>query len=170
MRYIENEDGTVIDGFRAGEIRKFARSIWIHLANSGKAPRTWGKADIKSAQHYHQEMIRRFPELRLCAFDWKADQIATDNYPNWAANNLGPRVKGEDVDSFELTPDQPAPVVAKRPQTSQSTSSMSSQASKRKRISPPEKPVEALLSNDKDGKNPTVEQGLKHFCHLFLLR
>ena len=33
LRYIEGKDGNVIDGYRAGEIRKFARSIWMQLAN-----------------------------------------------------------------------------------------------------------------------------------------
>src|SRR6266581_3116192 len=36
----------------------------------------------------------RFSELGLCEFDWKAEQLATDNYPNWASNNLQV-VKGE---------------------------------------------------------------------------
>jgi len=28
------------------------------------------------ATHYRHEMHRRFPELALCEFDWKAEQIA----------------------------------------------------------------------------------------------
>jgi len=28
-------------------------------------------------------MSIRFPELGLCELDWKAEQIATDNYPSW---------------------------------------------------------------------------------------
>jgi hypothetical protein len=102
MRYIENESGVVIDGYRATEMRKFARSIWNHLANSSKAPKTWGKADVQAARHYRLEMCSRFPELRLCGYDWKVDQIATDNYPNWVLNRLGPSaapMKQEDGDS-----------------------------------------------------------------------
>jgi hypothetical protein len=114
MRYIEGEDGNVIDGYRASEIRKFARSIWMQLANNSKAPKTWGKTDLESAKHYRQEMVRRFPELRLCAFDWKADQVATDNYPNWASTYLNTgRIKDEvlgDTESSSLNS-----VPAKRP-------------------------------------------------------
>jgi len=28
------------------------------------------------------------PELGLCEYDWKADQLATDNYLNWASTHL----------------------------------------------------------------------------------
>jgi len=88
LRYVEDEHGTVIDGFRGSEMRKFARSIWSQLARAGKAPRSWGKAELDVAAHYRREMRRRFPELGLCEYDWKADQLATDNYPNWASTHL----------------------------------------------------------------------------------
>jgi hypothetical protein len=88
LRYVEDEHGTVIDGFRGSEMRKFARSIWSQLAQAGKAPRSWGKAELDVAAHYRREMRRRFPELGLCEYDWKADQLATDNYPNWASTHL----------------------------------------------------------------------------------
>jgi hypothetical protein len=86
LRYVEDEHGVVIDGFRASDMRKFARSIWNQLHGAGKAPRSWGKADLDVAAHYRHEMRRHFPELGLCEFDWKAEQLATDNYPNWASN------------------------------------------------------------------------------------
>ena len=88
LRYVEDEQGTVIDGFRGSEMRKFAQSIWCQLARAGKAPRSWGKAELDVAAHYRREMRHHFPELGLCEYDWKADQLATDNYPNWASTHL----------------------------------------------------------------------------------
>jgi hypothetical protein len=32
------------------------------------------------------DLRQRFPELALCKLDWKADHIATDNYPSWDKN------------------------------------------------------------------------------------
>lgn len=99
MRYVEDQFGMVVDGYRASEMRKCARSIWNCLAQSGKAPKKWGKVDVETSRQYRREMCSRFPELRLCAYDWKADQIATDNYPNWALHNLENHVvKQEDGD------------------------------------------------------------------------
>ena len=83
MRYVEFENGEMISGDRATEIRRFARSIWVLLGNKGSLPATWGAADIETRKLYSQEMCKRFPELKLCDLDWKAEQIATDNYPSW---------------------------------------------------------------------------------------
>ena len=55
----------------------------ISLNNPRGPPPTWGKADVNMVQGYHSEMCRQFPELKLCKSNWKADQIATDNYPSW---------------------------------------------------------------------------------------
>ena len=86
MLYVEDENGTAIDGHRAAEIRQYARLIWVHMSNNGELPTSWGKASIKLSQSYCREMRQRFPELALCELDWKADQIATDNYPSWYKN------------------------------------------------------------------------------------
>jgi hypothetical protein len=88
MKFIEDENGNIIDGYRASIIRKFARELWSGLANIGKAPKTWGKVDARVATEYRTEMGRKFPELQLCDDDWKADLIATINYPSWYSNNV----------------------------------------------------------------------------------
>jgi hypothetical protein len=86
MRYVEDRNGTVVNGHRATEMRRHARLIWVHMANNGGVPPSWGKADVKLSQTYCHEMRQRFPDLALCDLDWKADQIATDNYPSWFKN------------------------------------------------------------------------------------
>ena len=88
MRYVEEQDGTVVNGHRVTEMRRYARLIWVHMAKEGGPPPSWGKADVKLSQAYCREMRQRFPELKLCDLDWKADQIATDNYPSWYKNWL----------------------------------------------------------------------------------
>jgi hypothetical protein len=88
MKYIELEDGTVVDGFRAAEIRRYARSLWVQMALDEKLPATWSDADATSLATYNESMAQRFAELRLCATDWKANLVATDNYPSWRHNWL----------------------------------------------------------------------------------
>ena len=121
MRYVENESGSIVNGYRATEMRRHARLIWVHMANNGGVPLSWGKADVKLSQTYCREMRQRFPELALCDLDWKADQIATDNYPswykNWSENSQKALVKHEKEDPSAAlnpkrlnmpTPDEPA--------------------------------------------------------------
>lgn len=93
MKYIENEDGTAIDGFRAAEIRRYARSLWVQMALDNKLPATWSDADAASLTYYSASMAQRFSELCLCASDWKANLVATDNYPSWRHNWLKKKKK-----------------------------------------------------------------------------
>jgi len=106
MQYVELEDGTVISGDRATEIRKFARAIWVSVAKTGAPPSKWGQADIQTRQRYLSSMGSRFQELRFCDLEWKVDQIATDNYPSWYTNWLSNReaqnVKKENGDVVSL--------------------------------------------------------------------
>jgi hypothetical protein len=83
MRYVERENGDLIDGDRASEIRKFARAIWVSFGKKRLAPAKWGQAGVETRKDYFQEMNSRFPELRYCDLDWKSEQVATDNYPSW---------------------------------------------------------------------------------------
>jgi hypothetical protein len=122
MRYVEDENGNVVDGHRAAEMRRYGRLIWVHMANNAGVPLSWGKADVKLSQTYCCEMRQRFPELALCELDWKADQIATDNYPswykNWSESSQKALVKHEQEDPSAAlnppkrlnmpTPDEPA--------------------------------------------------------------
>ncbi|KAF8219207.1 hypothetical protein L208DRAFT_1072003, partial [Tricholoma matsutake] len=88
LRFIEDENGTIIDGFRAMVMHRFARKLWVGLNSIGKAPKTWGKVDAVVAAQYQNEMEWKFPELHLCDNHWKSDFIATLNYPSWYNNNV----------------------------------------------------------------------------------
>ena len=83
MLFAEFEDGTIVDGHVAGNIRRCARSAWVYLANKGEAPPKWRSASMLIIQSYHKEMYRRFPFLQYCDDNWKVEQIAIDNYPSW---------------------------------------------------------------------------------------
>lgn len=117
MLFVEDEDGKPIDGHRATEIRRIARSIWAELAKNGRAPKSWCKADMSTAQEYNREMRRFFPELCFCEFDWKAEQIAIENYPSWYQHHSKDKsVKHEpgDVILNSDSADEVAPVHVKR--------------------------------------------------------
>ncbi|KAJ6623015.1 hypothetical protein B0H10DRAFT_2214010 [Mycena sp. CBHHK59/15] len=82
-RYIEDQQGEVVDGHRLSAICKLAARIWFSLVAHGNTPRTWGQASIDVVTLYNNEMCCQFPELRLCADNLKAQKIATVNYPSW---------------------------------------------------------------------------------------
>ncbi|KAF8813453.1 hypothetical protein BYT27DRAFT_7131552, partial [Phlegmacium glaucopus] len=141
MQYVGMEDGTVISGDRATEIRKFAHAIWVSFSKTGGPPSKWGQADIQIRQQYLYAMGSHFPELRLCDLEWKSEQIATDNYLSWYTNWLskhdvqGPKQENDDVPSL---------------QTKRSREASVKSAAKRTKLE------EAAVSDDKGG-NGKVE-------------
>jgi hypothetical protein len=100
-RFIEYQNGQTIDGHRA-----HACSIWIALATRNYSPATWSKADLETIRNYRHEMKTKFPELRLCDNDWKADLVATINYPSWRTNYIKSNVVKEEhpEDNAQLPP------------------------------------------------------------------
>ncbi|KAH8113020.1 hypothetical protein DFH11DRAFT_1878619 [Phellopilus nigrolimitatus] len=89
MLYVENEKGESVDGERAQNMRSFAHTIFHKLLAFKKAPSTWSIAGNDVKDHYANEMESKFPELRFCADQWKAQYIATQIYSSWSSNHLG---------------------------------------------------------------------------------
>lgn len=85
--YIEDENGEPVGGERLSAIRKLCRSIWTKFADLKQAPKTWGRANLSLTNEYRMELRRQFPEFRLCENHWKADLLATENYPSWHQNH-----------------------------------------------------------------------------------
>ena len=87
MHYLQHENGNVIDGWRATDIRHYARSIFIGFALQGKVFQSWVKGvDAASRISYYCDMVARFPEVGLCELDWKSKQIASEIYSQWRGN------------------------------------------------------------------------------------
>ncbi|KJA24701.1 hypothetical protein HYPSUDRAFT_200266 [Hypholoma sublateritium FD-334 SS-4] len=87
MRYLQHENGDVIDGWRASDIRRFARSIFVGFALQGKLFHSWVEGvDAASRTCFYRDMVARFPELGLCELDWKSEQIASEIYSQWRSN------------------------------------------------------------------------------------
>ncbi|KAF8878791.1 hypothetical protein CPB84DRAFT_1852272 [Gymnopilus junonius] len=84
MRYIQHENGKIIDGWRGAEICRYARSIFVGFAMDSKLFSSWVEgSDVTSWNNYYHYMVARFPELGLCELDWKSEQIAGEIYSQW---------------------------------------------------------------------------------------
>jgi hypothetical protein len=95
-KYIEDNSGNPVDGYKLKDMLTHMRSLWSSLLSLNRAPTTWGKADIEILRHFRREMRVKFPEFALCENDWKADYLATIHYPSWYSNHVkGVKIKGE---------------------------------------------------------------------------
>ena len=83
MQYIQDREGRVVDEIAIFAMRGLAQSIWSELGVSGAAASTWRQVDMESKKHYYRAMAAGFFNLRLCDENWKAEQIAMDNYSLW---------------------------------------------------------------------------------------
>src|SRR6201999_2495160 len=83
MKFIQYEDGTVIDGHRAAQVRVHLRAIFNGYANKGKNYDTWTQVDAEDHRILFNEIVNDFPEFRLCAYNWKSEQVAIENFPGW---------------------------------------------------------------------------------------
>ncbi|KAH9918946.1 uncharacterized protein BXZ73DRAFT_80482, partial [Epithele typhae] len=107
MRFVQDSDGEVVDGYRAKAMRNRARAIWSRFREGGRTmPATWGGARATVRTDYANEMEEAFPELRYGADQWKAHAIATLTYPNWH--------KRGDVDSDDEDSDDEQETTASR--------------------------------------------------------
>lgn len=100
-RYIEQENGDIVDGFRATAIRNIAYGIFHQLLAHGLAPKTWGAAGHDIKQHFFTEMSVQVPEMRYCEGNWKAHLLATQNYPSWSGTHGAAKsttIKSEVID------------------------------------------------------------------------
>ncbi|KAH8980249.1 hypothetical protein EDB86DRAFT_3088033 [Lactarius hatsudake] len=111
MLYIENADGTSIDGIVAGQIRDFAHSIWHRLLLRKAAPDKWGDAPSDVREHYYYDMEVKYEVLRYCEGHWKAQAVATSIYSQWHSTFVkkrGATVKEEEnADTVQATTKKP---------------------------------------------------------------
>lgn len=107
--FIVDEHGTVVDGNRVKSITNYARHFFNSLLAIHAAPRTWQKVGLDVLQIYYTEMEAKFPELSLCADNWKAQKVATLAYSDWHGTHVHAREKtgkALEHDSSPVPPDE----------------------------------------------------------------
>lgn len=114
-RYIENEDGTIIDGHEVSAVNELGRSLFTTFYEAGVAKPKWSDMDYSTREVYYQEMCKAWPQFRLCKDNWKLKLHTSKIYSGWAKSRqlikLEPDIKSEDIktEKTEKTVDsQPA--------------------------------------------------------------
>ncbi|KAJ6591874.1 hypothetical protein B0H10DRAFT_1960724 [Mycena sp. CBHHK59/15] len=93
MLYVTDSAGIVIDG------------VW--LLSCGLAPATWNKGSIDLQRSFSAEICEHYPEMRLCADDWKVQYMAKKMYSGWYKtynNSRGIKSEAGDDDISESKP------------------------------------------------------------------
>jgi hypothetical protein len=110
MWFIEDESGTMVDGYVARRIRDHSRLLWclLYEESEGNPGSTWTRVSMKSQLQFYQDMESKFPVLRLCHDSYKSRAIGTSGYSHWyKTHSVKNPMKREEV-SHGRPPKRPA--------------------------------------------------------------
>ena len=86
--YVEDSNGKTCLKEKIDAIRQHMRSIWFRLKRDSMAPEKWQKLDFEAQKLFEAEVCCKFPELSYGKDNWKAHQVAQDNYSSWYNKNI----------------------------------------------------------------------------------
>lgn len=81
--YLQDENGQAVSAQRAKSIRSLMLSSFRELHGQGLAPESIGQASLQVLRWLFRTLRQQYFELRLCADNWKAIKLLTDNYSQW---------------------------------------------------------------------------------------
>lgn len=91
----------MISGTHAADIREYARSLWRGFDTRGLAPKMWSKALRSVEDECIRDMENQWPVLWYCENHWKANYIATKNYPLWYKTHHKDSSEADDIEAKE---------------------------------------------------------------------
>ncbi|KAG1763652.1 hypothetical protein EV702DRAFT_1051735 [Suillus placidus] len=98
--YLQDEEGVPVSADRAKSIRNHMLSSFRQLQSQGLAPVSIGQASLQVLRWLIHTLRKEYIEFRLCADNWKAMKLMTDNYSQWSTYHVkgkkaSKRVKAE---------------------------------------------------------------------------
>lgn len=82
-QYIEDEDGQPVSWEYAQQMVDYTRHIFTEFRRRKIDAETFKKLGVVSMDFYRASMYTRFPILRGCHGDWKADKLGSESYHAW---------------------------------------------------------------------------------------
>ena len=86
--YMEEEDGTVPDSEKLGNMCTALRAAWTDLTQRDLAPGTWGKASTRAWSFVHSTMEEAYPIFKFAEGGWKLETLCTNMYSSWRLKRL----------------------------------------------------------------------------------
>ncbi|KAJ7435415.1 hypothetical protein FB451DRAFT_1190970 [Mycena latifolia] len=83
LAFLEHENGTVFSKSEIKAVGKAVYEVFQTLLDDGLAPKTWSQASSRATNILRTDLFAKFPDIRLCANNWKADTLASEKYAQW---------------------------------------------------------------------------------------
>ncbi|KAG1830096.1 hypothetical protein EV424DRAFT_1376898 [Suillus variegatus] len=86
--YLQDEKGMPVSADRTKSIRNHMLSSFRQLQAQGLAPVSIGQASLLVLWWLIHTLCKEYIEFRLCADNWKAMKLMTDNYSQWSTYHV----------------------------------------------------------------------------------
>ncbi|KAF8172593.1 hypothetical protein K438DRAFT_1772633 [Mycena galopus ATCC 62051] len=84
LAFLEHENSTVFSKSEIKAVGKAVYEVFQTLLDDGLAPKTWSQASSRATNILRTDLLAKFPDIRLCANNWKADPLASEKYAQWS--------------------------------------------------------------------------------------
>jgi hypothetical protein len=89
LRFISQENGSMVDNARLSAIGKEATELWNTLYHTRDDPPSWKSKTKIASQYFSNSMRLKFEEFRWCEDNWKIEAFATNRFPDWCRWSRG---------------------------------------------------------------------------------
>ncbi|KAJ7032352.1 hypothetical protein C8F04DRAFT_1358362 [Mycena alexandri] len=85
LGFLEHITGTRFTPEELKYVRKHAYTSFADLLEDGTAPQKWSQASATTTHRVRNQIIScsQYPEIALCANNWKVDALITETYGQW---------------------------------------------------------------------------------------
>ena len=85
MTFVQDKNGVPVDGETAKAIRARAADLFSAIATLREdcVAATWGQVDSNGKDFFYTKICQFWLDLRMCAFNWKANAVGAIVYPRW---------------------------------------------------------------------------------------
>ena len=87
-RYIEEVDGTVVNGHQVSDMRSLTSQVFQQLLKHNAAPAKFKSITREGFQFYLYHMYSNFRFLRFCEGHWKVIRLGSTTYSGWFRNHV----------------------------------------------------------------------------------
>lgn len=84
--FLQLADGQVVTEGIMEQIRKLVRALLFDIKSRGLAAESWERVGFTAKSYVYFHLIRAFPFVALCDFNYKAEIICHEVYPAWRRN------------------------------------------------------------------------------------
>jgi len=87
--FFEDESGVTFPKAIRDAVRNNVSAFWDGMHNGGEMPRNWNKTSFTRKKDFRATLEGKYPWLRLCEANWKANHLWINYFRSWKMGRFG---------------------------------------------------------------------------------